>query len=196
MLVAHNLLKRKMPLPISDERLYAEVNAHILASATDTVRQVVKAWQTGRSRWGVGREWWWLIIQYDSGLYTAIAFEQLRDLLASPHVDVNFDTRLSALPVEDNSDWRNPKPGVIAARVVDKDRYSTANALHLAENAPGNMLIVTANGEFKGILSKRMRNFAMADLSLLNLLEELEAEEATSAPASTANPTVSPPDTV
>lgn len=183
-------------MPISDERLNAEVNAHILASATDTVRQAVKAWQTGRSRWGAGREWWWLIIQYDSGLYTAIAFEQLRDLLASPDVDVNFDTRLSALPAEDNSNWRDPKIGVIAARVVDKGRYSTANALHLAENAPGNMLIVTANGEFKGILSKRMRNFAMADLSLLNLLEEMEAEEVTSASANPVNSTTPPSDAV
>lgn len=179
-------------MPISDDRLYAEVNAHILASATDTVRQAVKAWQAGRSRWGVGREWWWLIIQYDNGLYTAIAFEQLRDLLASPDVDVDFDTRLSALPAEDHSDWRNPKPGVIATRVVDKERYSTANALHLAENAPGNMLVVMENGEFSGILSKRMRNFAMADLSLLNLLEELEAQEATSTPASSTSSTPSP----
>lgn len=180
-------------MPISDDRLYAEVNAHILASATNTVRDALKAWQTGHSRWGVGREWWWLVIQYDNGLYSVIAFEQLRDLLASPEINVNFETRLNALPVEDRSDWRNPKPGVVAAKVVDKDRYNTANALHLAENAPGNMLVVTQNGEFVGILSKRMRNFAMADLSLLNLLEELEAQEAASAPASSANPTITPP---
>lgn len=176
-------------MPISDDRLYAEVNAHILAAATDTVREAVNAWKKGNDRWGIGREWWWLVIQYDSGLYSAIAFEQLRDLLASPDVDVNFDTRLSALPAEDTSDWRNPKPGVVAARVVNKTRYSTANALHLAENAPGNMLVVTENNEFVGVLSKRMRNFAMADLSLLNLIEELEAKEAAS---TTSSPSASP----
>ncbi len=181
-------------MPISDDRLYAEVNAHILGDATDTVREVLKAWQNGNARWGIGREWWWLIIQYDGGLYTAIAFEQLRDLLASPDFDVNFDTRLSALPAEDTSDWRHPKPGVVAARVVDKKRYSTANALHLAENAPGNMLVVTEDGQFVGVLSKRMRNFAMADLSLLNLIEELETKEAASPtpPTAPASPT---PDT-
>lgn len=180
-------------MPISEERLYAEVNAHILVESTDTVQHAVKAWQAGHPRWGTGREWWWLVIQYDSGHYSAIAFEQLRDLLADKTVDVDFSTPLNALPVENTSDWRNPKLGVIATRVVDKSRYSTANALHLAENAPGNMLVVTDNTEFIGILSKRMRNFAMADLSLLNLLEEFESAEV-STPTSSMGSATSPPD--
>ena len=68
-------------MPISEERLYSEVNAYTLVSATNTVKQALQTWRTGNPRWGTAREWWWLIIEHSNGQFTAIPLEQLRDLV-------------------------------------------------------------------------------------------------------------------
>jgi hypothetical protein len=170
-------------MPISDDRLQSDVNAHIVVPAAATVFEALQQWRTGHPRFGKGREWWWLIIEYQVGQYTAIPFEQLRELLMTEQFGVNHSTLLSTLPpARDNpEDWANPLPGVVIARVVEKNSLSTSAALRQAENSPGNLLVVIDQGKLVGIINKRMRNFAMANQSLLDLLEEME----TSQPAGT-----------
>jgi hypothetical protein len=179
-------------MPISEERLQAEVNAHILANANETVKETLRRWKTGHSQWGMGREWWWLIIQYDTNRFGAIPFEDLRELLMDSASGVTGDSLLANLPPADHTNWRTPKPGVIAARTVEQNTHSTASALHLTENSPGNLLVVTRNGQLLGILNKRMRNFAMASLSLLSLLDEMETASV-SPSATTPPPDATPP---
>lgn len=168
-------------MPISDDRLQSDVNAHIVAPATATVFEALQLWRNGHSRFGKGREWWWLIIEYDAGHYTAIPFEQLRELLMNDQFNVDSTTALSTLPAaRDNpDDWANPLPGVVAAKVAEKNSLSTSAALRQAENSPGNLLVVIHQGAFAGIINKRMRNFAMANQSLLDLLEEMETSQTT-----------------
>jgi hypothetical protein len=168
-------------MPISDDRLQSDVNAHILVPATSTVYEALQQWRSGHPRFGKGREWWWLIIEYDAGHYTAIAFEQLRELLMHEKFGVKHSTVLNTLPVaKDNpDDWAKPLPGVVAARVVEKNTLSTSAALRQAENSAGNLLVVIHQGNFVGIINKRMRNFAMANQSLLDLLEEMETTQPT-----------------
>lgn len=165
-------------MPIPDERLLSDLNAHILVPATYTIRQALAAWQKGHPHFGRGREWWWLIIDYNNGTYTAIPLEQVRDLLSSPRFHVDAETRLSNLPsAQDNpDDWSNPLPGIVAARVIDQDAYSSSAAIHLAENSAGNLLVVLKDGKFAGIINKRMRNFAMASQSLLDLYERMQED--------------------
>src|SRR5688572_3150593 len=73
--------KRLRVMPISEDRLYSDVNAYTLLSAHVTVKEALQTWRAGHPRWGTAREWWWLMIEHDGGQFTAIPLEQLRDLL-------------------------------------------------------------------------------------------------------------------
>lgn len=163
-------------MPISSERLLSDVNAHLVVPSTYTVKQALQAWSMGHPHFGTGREWWWLIIAYQDGHYTAVPLEQLRDLLAASVI--NLATVLNTIPfAQDNPEnWAKPLPGVVRVRSVDINSYNTSAAVQLAENSPGNVLVVTQNGQVVGIINKRMRNFAMATLSLLSLLDDLDDE--------------------
>lgn len=162
-------------MPIADDRLQADTNAYILMRANQTLRDALIEWSKGGTRWGTPREWWWLVIEHGSQKFTAIPFEQIRDLLGQPNSGVTMATVLAELPeaAQHPESWQL-SPGVITGKVADKTNYSTASALQLAENSPGQLLIVTEYGKCVGIISKRTRSFAMATFSLLKMLEEDE----------------------
>jgi hypothetical protein len=175
----HTKLPESYTMPISDERLLSDVNAHVVVPSNITVKQALQHWKKGHNRWGTAREWWWLMIEHGNGRFTALPLEQLRDLLIDTTSGVTADSLLYALPPAREATNFTQLPGVIVVRTVEKTSLSTASAVSLAENSPGNLLGVIENGKLVGILSRRMRNFAMANLSLLNLLEEMESQEAT-----------------
>ncbi len=170
-------------MPISDDRLYADGNAYILVSAHQTVRHALREWSRGTTRWGTPREWWWLVIEHNSSQFAAIPFEQLRDLLSQTGSRVTMDTRLADLPeaLQQSDSWQL-KPGVIYTKTVDRITTTTAVSLQQAEDSPGQLLVVTSQGQCVGIISQRSRSFAMATLSLLKLIEEDEKKQPTPEP--------------
>ncbi len=172
-------------MPISDDRLYADGNAYILVAAHQTVRYALREWSHSTTRWGTPREWWWLVIEHDGPHFTAIPFEQLRDLLSQTGSPITMDTRLADLPeaLPQSDSWQL-KPGIIRTKTVDKITTTTTTALQQAENSPGQLLVVTSHGQCVGIISKRSRSFAMATLSLLKMIEQDEKKQPTSDPKS------------
>ncbi|GIK63276.1 MAG: hypothetical protein BroJett018_10700 [Chloroflexota bacterium] len=169
-------------MPISEDRLYADGNAYILVAAHQTVRHALYEWSRGATRWGTPREWWWLVIEHEGSRFAAIPFEQLRDLLNQS--EITMDTCLADLPeaLQQADSWQL-NPGVIHSRIVDKSTITTAAALQQAEESPGQLLVVTTQGQCVGIISKRSRSFAMATLSLLKMIEE-DAKKQSSATVS------------
>jgi hypothetical protein len=176
-------------MPIADDRLQADTNAYILMQANQTIRDALIEWSKGGTRWGTPREWWWLVIENGSQKFTAIPFEQIRDLLGQGHPSVTMETRLAELPeaTQHPESW-HLSPGVIMGKVADKNNYNTATALQLAENSPGQLLVITEQGKCVGILSKRTRSFAMATLSLLKMLEDDEKNLFSSTPSTPQAP--------
>lgn len=177
-------------MPISDDRLYAEGNAYLLMPAQYTIWDALHEWSKGATRWGTPREWWWLVIEHEGAQFTAIPFEQLRDLLGQTEPTVFMSTQLGDLPraLPQPNHWLL-EPGVVLAKTVDKEATTTTVALQLAEDSPGQVLVVTTQGQCVGIMSKRTRSFAMATLSLLKMLE---ADEQRSTHNSDAAPTGKP----
>ncbi|MBI5928056.1 MAG: hypothetical protein HY862_02015 [Chloroflexi bacterium] len=165
-------------MPISDDRLYAEGNAYIGVSAKQTVRDALRQWSKDATRWGTPREWWWLVIEHDRHQFSAIPFEQLRDLLNQAGSGVTMDTQLADLPeaTQQLDSWQLT-PGIVYTKLVDKNTTTTAVALQLAEESPGQLLVVTTQGQCVGIISKRTRSFAMATFSLLKMIEEDEKKQ-------------------
>jgi hypothetical protein len=159
-------------MPIADAELNKLARAHLLRPASETVFTALRAWRSAPDCY----EWWWLVIQHDERLYTAIRFAELRDLLIQQKRSVHMNTPLADLPYRrDNpDDPAHPLPGVVSPNVVDGATVQTARALQMTQASPGQVLIVLQDGKFRGILSMTSRTFAFADKPLLDLLEEFE----------------------
>jgi hypothetical protein len=160
-------------MPIDDTQLDRETNAHLVRPATDTVYQALRAWRDTPNSY----EWWWLIIEHDHRRYTAIRFEDLRELLGVPDSGVTMHTPLAVLPDRRNNprDWQHPQPGVVTPTVVEQSAMGTARALQAMEDSPGRVLVVLHDGRLRGILSSAQRTFAFADKLLMDMLDEFEA---------------------
>jgi hypothetical protein len=159
-------------MPIADVELDKLARAYLLRPASETVFTALRAWRSAPDSY----EWWWLVIQHDDQLYTAIRFAELRDLLVWPKHGVHMNTPLADLPYRrDNpNDPERPLPGVVSPNVVDGATVQTARALEMTQASPGQVLIVLQDGKFRGILGVTSRTFAFADKPLLDLLEEFE----------------------
>lgn len=159
-------------MAIADAELDKPVNAHLVRTATESVLDALRAWRAAPGSY----EWWWLIVDHGSQHYTALRFEALRDLLQSANANITLGTHLSDLPPQqDNSaDWQRPLPGVITPPVVEQSALSTTQALQQMRGAPGQLLVVLDQGQWRGILSGSQRTFAFADKPLLDLIEEHE----------------------
>lgn len=176
-------------MPIADSELNKSANAHLLRPASQTVHEALRAWRAVLGSY----EWWWLIIDFDAGRFTAIRFDGLRELLSKGEVTMN--TRLEDLPLrrENPADWDRPLPGVVMPKVVDQNTAGMASVQALLQNSPGRMVIVMNSGAFRGIISAGERTFAFADKPLLDMLDEFEG---ISAQPPTAPPPLSAPDDV
>ncbi len=159
-------------MPVAETELKKAANAHLIRPATETVFTALRAWRDTSGRY----EWWWLVIQHDARLYTAIRFGSLRDLLVQRKRDVHMNTPLADLPYqrENPDDPDHPRSGVVSPTVIDGAAVNTAHALDIVETSPGQVVIVLQDGVFQGILSGTSRTFAFADKPLLDLLENFE----------------------
>jgi hypothetical protein len=159
-------------MPVAENELNKAGNAHLIRPATETVFTALRAWRDTPGR----DEWWWLIIQHDARLYTAIRFGSVRDLLARRKREVHMNTPLAELPYErpNPDDPDQPLPGVVSPTVVDGAEINTARALDRVQASPGQVVIVLQDGVFQGILSGTSRTFAFADKPLLDMLEDFE----------------------
>ena len=160
-------------MPIADSELNKPANTHLLRPATETVLAALRAWRGTPDPY----EWWWLVIEHADQHFTAIRFGELRDALAHDGMNVHMNTLLGDLPPRrDNPvDWERPFPGVVTPTVVDQATIGTARALRLVQDSPARVLVVLADGAFKGILAAGERTFAFADQPLLDMLEQFEA---------------------
>lgn len=159
-------------MPIADAELHKPAHAHLLRPAAETVFTALRAWRDTPGR----QEWWWLIIQHDDRLYTALRFSDLRDLLALGKRGAHMNTPLADLPYRraNPSDPDRPLPGAVSPTVVDGAQVSTARALEMVRESPGWVLVVLDGGKFRGILTESARTFAFADTPLLDMLETFE----------------------
>lgn len=159
-------------MPIADAELAKPANAFLVRPADETVLAALRAWRDTPQSY----EWWWLLIDHGAARFTALRFEDLRDLLASPDLGVTMQTRLADLPSrrENPDNWAQPWPGVYTPEVVQQDALSTAQALQRMRDAPGRILIVADGARLAGILTDTQRTFAFADRPLLDLLEDYE----------------------
>jgi hypothetical protein len=159
-------------MPVAESELKKAANAHLIRPATETVFTALRAWRDTPGRY----EWWWLVIQHDARLYTAIRFGGVRDLLVQRKREVHMNTPLAELPYQrpNPDDPDQALPGVVSPTVIDGAEVNTARALDMVETSPGQVVIVLQNGVFQGILSSASRTFAFADKPLLDMLNDFE----------------------
>lgn len=159
-------------MPIADVELDRLARAHLLRPASETVFTALRAWRSAPDSY----EWWWLVIQHPDQVYTAIRFEELRDLLTRQKPGVHMNTLLADLPPRraDPADPGRALPGVVVPDVVDGEAIQTARALEMMQTSPGQVLVVLQDGHYRGILGVINRTFAFPDKPLLDLLATFE----------------------
>lgn len=177
-------------MPIADAELAKPANAYLVRPADETVLAALQAWRDAPQSY----EWWWLLIDHGAARFTALRFEDLRKLLASPDLGVTMHTPLANLPAcrENPDNWAQPWPGVVTPGVVQQDALSTAQALQRMRDVPGRILIVVDGTRLAGILTDTQRTFTFADRPLLDLLEDYEQPRHTPPVAEHIPPTDAP----
>jgi hypothetical protein len=160
-------------MPIPDSELAQSFHAHIYRAATDSVYAALQAWRTTPG----SRAWWWLVIEHDMQLYTAIRFSELYSLLKPVDAPVHMNTPLAELP-----HWRkNPNnptralPGIVTPLIVEQDGISMAQAQESVQESPENIVVVLRNKLFRGILTSGEHPFGFTDEPILDLLDQWES---------------------
>ena len=160
-------------MPISDSELARPMHAHVRCPATDSIHGALQVWRSTPA----SDDSWWLVIEHDTHLYTAIRFSDLYNLLKPLDAPVHLNTRLVDLPY-----WsKNPNnptrglPGVVSPTIVEQHGINMDRVQQLVEENPGNIVVALHNGEFQGILTSRASSTGFAREPLLEMLAQFEA---------------------
>lgn len=160
-------------MPIPDSELAQPVHAHVRCPATDSVHGALQIW---RGLPGSDARWW-LVIEHDDPLFTAIRFGDLYSLLKPLDAPVHLNSRLADLPY-----WsRNPdnptrgRPGVVSPAIVEQGSITVEQAQQLVAETPGKIVVVLHGGVFQGILTDRLPGADFAREPLLEMLAAFEA---------------------
>ena len=126
-------------MPISDDTLHSPKNSFVAVKGEATVGQAIAALQAEG-----GQPWWRLLVKKDDDSWGATTFSDLYEALAD--TPGAADMTLGA--------W----DGLTAARAVAWDAMTDRQAEAEAGKSPGQLLIVMAGGEVKGIVTQPRRS--------------------------------------
>jgi hypothetical protein len=144
--------------PIHDEALRQSKNAHVLLGGDQTLHEAARKVEAGG-----GQPWWHVVVDLGEGRYAAALYGAL--------IKRTEDT-----PEAERADLVTIRLGdlgepLIEAKVVEQASMSTSGAEGLASGSPGELVVVTRDGKFAGILYVGGRRSAelFAASSLLGL---------------------------
>jgi hypothetical protein len=144
--------------PIRDEALRQSKNAHVLGGGDQTLHQVAKKIEAAG-----GQPWWHVVVDLGDGRYaTALYSALIKRAEDAPEAE-----RISLVATR----LRDLGEPLIEVEVVEQDSVSTTAAENLASASPGELVVVTRDGKFAGILYVGGRR--SADLFAASSLLEL-----------------------
>jgi len=123
-------------MPINDTVLQQVTNSHIKVNDTETMRDAFARYKAAN-----GQPWWRLVVQRQDGKWAVITFRDL-DALANDLGAAFFNQPIRDLPIPFKT-----------VNAVEQDQYTTNAAQRLALDSPEQLLVVTKNGQFVGILA-------------------------------------------
>jgi hypothetical protein len=144
--------------PIHDEALRQSKNAHVLLGGDQTLYEAAKKIEAAG-----GQSWWHVVVDLGEGRYAAALYGTL-----IKHTEDTPEARRAALVTTRLRDLGEP---LIEVKVVEQASMSTTGAEGLASESPGELVVVTRNGKFAGVLYVGGRRSAelFAASSLLGL---------------------------
>jgi hypothetical protein len=144
--------------PIHDEALRQSKNAHVLLGGDQTLYEAARKIEAAG-----GQSWWHVVVDLGEGRYAAALYGAL-----IKRTEDTPEAERAALVTTRLRDLGEP---LIEAKVVEQAGMSTTGAEGLASESPGELVAVTHNGKFAGILYVGGRRSAglFAAWSLLEL---------------------------
>lgn len=149
-------------MPINTSALQSSENQYVLADVAQPVGRALAALEHAR-----GNGWWHLVVDLGAGRYGAIKFDDLTPL--AQEGGAGFFRR----PLGDLVGEAIPE-----AAVVEQEAMETNEAIDLAYESPGQLVVVTQAGHCIGILNVGLMVFDEAPLlDLFGEFKQLNREE-------------------